>query len=139
MKTTSSFKDTIQEHLNFRAFTDELFAETLKKPNKSIDECIQYILKTVKDSGNNGFEDKEIFGMAIHYYDEDDVVGPKDPVSRSKVVVNHHVKLTPQEIKDAKQKAINEVIQEEKDKMRKKPAKTVKSKTEETNQTKSLF
>ena len=139
MKTTSSFKDTIQEHLNFRAFTDELFAETLKKPNKSIDECIQYILKTVKDSGSNGFEDKEIFGMAIHYYDEDDVVGPKVPINQSKVVVNHHVKLTPQEIKDAKQKAINEVIQEEKDKMRKKPAKTVKAKPEETNQTNSLF
>ena len=122
MKTTDKFTEVIEEHLKFRAFTDPLFAETLKKPNKNIDDCITYILNTVKSSGSNGFTDDEIFNMAVHYYDEDDIkVGAK--MSRSNVVVNHN-KLTTQEIADAKQKAIDTVIREQKEKMLKKPVKT---------------
>ena len=44
-----------------------------------MDDCITYILNTVKASGMQGFADADIFGMAVHYYDEDDVkVG--DPI-----------------------------------------------------------
>lgn len=87
MKGTDQFKEVIQQHLNQVAQNDPLFAKTLAKENKNIDDCITYILNTVKKSGRNGFTDDEVFGMAIHYYDEDDVKpGPK--VS-GQVVVNH--------------------------------------------------
>lgn len=120
MKTTDSFKRTIEEHLKFRAFTDPLFAVTLKKDGKNIDDCLTYILNTVKSSKIQGFEDKEIFKMAVHYYDEDKIkVGTK--VNRGDVVVNHQVVLTEEEIADAKQKAIDDLISDEKARMRKKP------------------
>lgn len=60
--------------------------ENLKKEKKSLKECFDYILielskKCAKD-GNVGYvagDDEEIFGMAIHYYDEDDIkVGKKN-------------------------------------------------------------
>jgi len=119
MKTTDRFKETISKHLNGLAETDLLFAETLKKPNKNIDDCITYILNTVKDSGCNGFTDDEVFGMAIHYYDEESIkVGSKIDCQ---VVVNHTVELTSEEIHEAKQKAIDAVISQEREKMRSKP------------------
>ena len=36
MKSTDSFKQIIEAHLNLLAIRDELFAQTLKKENKSI-------------------------------------------------------------------------------------------------------
>ena len=117
MKGTDAFKQTIQNHLEFRSQTDVLFAETYKKENKNIDDCVTYILNQVKDSGNNGFTDDEIFGMAVHYYDEDNIkVGNK--IHSGSVVVNHHVELTEEEKAEAKDKAIRELIDENKRKVK---------------------
>ena len=44
MKGTEHFTRTIAEYLNQRAMTDPLFAPNLMKPNKSIEECVTYIL-----------------------------------------------------------------------------------------------
>ena len=57
MKTTEAFKRTIEDYLKVRANTDELFAKAFQKEGKSIDECCNFILQTVKESGCNGFED----------------------------------------------------------------------------------
>jgi hypothetical protein len=106
MKSTENFKKTISNHLEGVAANDPLFAETLKKPNKSIDNCVTYILNTVQKSGCNGFADEEIFGMAAHYYDEDNIeVGKK---LNAKVVVNHTVELTEEDEKFAKEKVMSE-------------------------------
>ena len=118
MKATDSFKRTIQGHLDQVADLDDLFLVKLKNPKKNIDDCITYILNEVKKSGCNGFEDDEIFNMAIHYYDEDKIEVGK-PIS-GKVVVNHHVIITEEEKAEIKQKAINEVIADEKRKLVKK-------------------
>ncbi|QQV90929.1 PcfK-like protein [Polaribacter phage Freya_1] len=88
MKTTENFKKAIQDHLNKLAEKDSLFAETLKKKNKNIDDCITYILNQVKASGCNGFADEEIFGMAVHFYDED-YIKPGSKIKNYNVVVNH--------------------------------------------------
>ena len=95
MKSTDNFKRTIQDYLEARAKIDELFAKSYAKPNKSIDECITYILNEVQRSGCNGFEDNEIYGMAVHYYDEDNLDAGKK--INCKVVVNHVVELTEKE------------------------------------------
>ena len=73
MKTTEAFKRTIEDYLKVRANTDELFAKAFQKEGKSIDECCNFILQTVKESGCNGFEDEEICCMAVHYYVEDEI------------------------------------------------------------------
>jgi len=142
MKASDNFKKVISEHLKSVGDKDPLFAETLKKKNKNIDECINYIFKTVKASGNNGFEDEEIFKMAIHYYDEDDIKNIKS--MNAKVVVNHSigptvnkpVKLSQKDIKTAKQQALDKVIEEEKLRLRTK--KKVK-KTDSTPAAPTLF
>lgn len=106
MEVSNGFKAVIKAYLDDRASNDELFAATYAKPNKSLDECCNYILSEVQKSGQNGFADEEIFGMAVHYYDEDDIKDVK-PIN-ARVVVNHHVdapKPQPQKQNKAKQDA----------------------------------
>jgi hypothetical protein len=102
-KVSTSFKNTIKAYLDKRAAEDTLFAQTYAKENKNLDECCNYILQEVKKSGCCGFDDDEIYNMAIHYYDEDDIKDVK-PVS-AKVVVNHTVELSDEEKAEAKEKA----------------------------------
>lgn len=68
MKVSEQFKSTIKAYLDNMAAVDSLFAPVYRKPTKSIDNCITYILNQVKKSGCCGFSDDEIFGMALHYY-----------------------------------------------------------------------
>ena len=106
MKTSEAFKKTIREYLEQRAKEDQLFAASYAKENKNIDECCNFILGEVQKSGCNGFSDDEIFGMAVHYYDEDDIKNVK-PVN-ARVVVNHTIELTEEEKKSAKEAALKE-------------------------------
>lgn len=122
MKTTNKFKEKIQDYLNKRAEEDSLFAETLKKPNKNIDGCINYILHTVEKSGCNGFDDSEIYGMAVHYYDEDSINDPGKLSGNMRVVINHTIEITEEEKAAAKAKAIEEIVNQEKEKLLKKKA-----------------
>lgn len=136
MKTTETFKNTIKKYLDERAETDQLFAEKYNNPGKNIDDCITYILNTVKNSGKNGFTDDEIYNMAVHYYDEESVeVG--GPIN-AKVVVNHVVELTDKEKADARKRAIEEYQQEALEKMQKKATPRARKKETEVEQP-SLF
>lgn len=132
-KGTFLFKNTIQKYMDSVAKEDEVIKEKMNSPNKNIDDCVTFILSTVQKSGNNGFTDDEVFGLALHYYDEEDIDIGKLPGNLS-IVVNHEVKLTDSEIAEAKQKAIDQVIYEQKQKMTKKKdsSKPVKKKDSET-------
>ena len=104
-KATDYFKQTIQSYLQRRAQEDELFAPRYANPKKNIDDCITYILNYVKQSGCNGFADDEIYSLAMHYYDEDDIEIGK-PLTNCKVVVNHTIQLTEEEKAQARAKAM---------------------------------
>ena len=73
MKGTDHFKRTIQMYLEQRAAEDELFAKNYRNPAKNMDECVTHILNYVQKSGCNGFSDGEIYGQAVHYYDENEI------------------------------------------------------------------
>ena len=98
-KPSEHFRDTIREYLEQRAGADALFAASCAKEHKNLDDCITFILNYVQQSGCNGFTDAEIYSLAVHYYDEDDIdVGkPLD----CRVVVNHTIVLTEEEQREA--------------------------------------
>ena len=106
MKGTDHFKRTIQMYLEQRAEEDTLFAKNYRNPAKNIDDCVTYILNYVQKSGCNGFTDGEIYGQAVHYYDENEIEVGK-PI-QCQVAVNHIVELT------AEEKAEFEAFQREK-------------------------
>ena len=106
-------------YLEQRAEEDALFAKKYRNPAKNMDECVTHILNYVQKSGCNGFTDGEIFGQAIHYYEENEIeVGkPMD----CQVVVNHVVKLTAEEKAEARQNAVRKYQEEELRKLQNRP------------------
>ena len=138
MNTTEYFKRTIQAYLEERAMEDELFAAKYDNPDKNIDDCVTYILNWVQKSGCNGFCDDEIYGQAIHYYEEKDIEVGK-PLN-CQVSVNHHIELTEEEKAQARQEAIRQYQQEQMNKMRNRDtAKRTSQRTETEVHQPSLF
>lgn len=75
-----TFEQTIKAYLDKRAKEDALFAETYKKEGKSIKECCKYIISQAKKQRENEcaiLHDEEVFSLAVHYYDEDDIKVPE--------------------------------------------------------------
>ena len=137
MKATKAFEDTIKAYLDKRASDDDLFAESYAKEGKSIEECCNYILNEVQRSGCCGFADEEIYGMAVHYYDEDDL-GEIKPI-QGQVVVNHKVELTAEEIEEARKEAKERVVNEEIARLRKPQPKTKPAVKKEEEEFPTLF
>ena len=106
MKASDQFKAAIKTYLDERAKADELFAATYAKQGKSLDDCVNYILQQVQKQGYAGYTDDEIYGMAVHYYDEDDLKDIK-PVE-CRVVVNHVVELSEEDKAEAHRRAMEE-------------------------------
>ena len=135
MKSSENFKKVIKDYLDKYAIEDPFFAENYSKENKNIDDCCNYIIGEVHKSGCNGFADDEIFNMAIHYYDEDNLEVKE---INANVVVNHKIELSAEEIEQAKKEAKEMVINQEINRIKEKPKPIVKP-TSNQPQQQSLF
>ena len=88
MANNNSFQDTIKAYLDKRAQEDSLFAVTYAKENKNIKDCYSYITDRAKKMQSGGcavISHEEVFGWAVHYYDEDDIKVEKSSNTRSEV------------------------------------------------------
>ncbi len=124
MKPTNSFQTAIKSYLDKRAETDELFAVSYAKQNKSINECCDYIMGEAKKRGSAvAISDEEVYGMAVHYYDEDNIkINKVSGGSRVSAPVAK-VELTEEEKKVAHEAAIKRLAEEQYQSLKKKPAK----------------
>ena len=75
MSKQNPLKEAIQSYLDNQAKKDELFAKSYAKEGKNIDECCNYIIGEARKRGGNAvcMSDDEVFGLAVHYYDEDNI------------------------------------------------------------------
>jgi len=126
---SEGFKIAIKSHLDKFASENELFAKKYQNPKKNLDDCCTYILNTVKATGRMGFADDEIFNMANHYYDEDDIDVGTTP--NAKVITNYTIDLSDEEKEKIRQDAIRKVQNEEIAKLRSKPKQKPKQESEE--------
>lgn len=136
MKSTAYFTRTILTHLEQRASVDPLFAQSFANIDKNIDDCCTYILNEVQKSGCNGFTDDEVYSMAVHYYDEENIEVGK-PID-ARIAVNHVVELTEDEKQQARHDAIQKAQNDVYNKMMQPKKKTTAKQTANTNQL-SLF
>lgn len=111
----NTFERTIKDYLDKVAQSDAVFAQKYEDGDKNIEGCCKYIISEVKKSGRQGFADEEIYGMAIHFFDEG--LETPDGAIKCDVVVNHTVELTEDEKARLKKKAMAEykekIIREE--------------------------
>ena len=137
MKATEHFKQTIKAYLDERARNDELFAVSYAKENKNMDNCVTFILNQVKRSKCMGLTDEEVYSLAVHFFDEDDIeIG--NPIACN-VIVNHTVELTEEEKAQARQDALKEYQAEQLRKMQKRTNKPKTPKAQPEITTPSLF
>ena len=137
MKATEHFKQTIKAYLDERAKNDELFAVSYAKENKNMDDCVTFILNQVKRSECMGLTDEEVYSLAVHFFDEDDIeIGNSIACN---VIVNHTVELTEEEKAQARQEALKEYQAEQLRKMQKRTNKPKTPKAQPEITTPSLF
>ena len=137
MKATEHFKQTIKAYLDERAKNDELFAVSYAKENKNMDDCVTFILNQVKRNKCMGLTDEEVYSLAVHFFDEDDIeIG--NPIACN-VIVNHTVELTEEEKAQARQDALKEYQAEQLRKMQKRTNKPKTPKAQPEITTPSLF
>ena len=109
-KAFDPFEQTIKDYLDNRATNDPLFRPFYEKEGKSIKECAKYIYGLVKESGRTGFNDEEVYGMAVHYYQEDlEVHNTPTP----EVVINRKIELTEEQKEKIRQEALEQAIEQE--------------------------
>ena len=134
MISSQDFKKAIQAYLDLRAKTDKLFAVSYAKTNKNLDDCCNYILGEAKKRGNAvAMTDEEVYGMAVHYYDEDDIKINKVPANARTSVstpVSKAVELTEEDKEKARQVAIQRLAEEQHALLKKKPTRAKKEVTE---------
>lgn len=137
MKATEHFKQTIKAYLDERAKNDELFAVSYAKKNKNMDDCVTFILNQVKRSKCMGLTDEDVYSLAVHFFDEDDIeIGNSIACN---VIVNHTVELTEEEMAQARQDALKEYQAEQLRKMQKRTNKPKTPKAQPEITTPSLF
>lgn len=137
MKATEHFKQTIKAYLDERAKNDELFAVSYAKENKNMDDCVTFILNQVKRIKCMGLTDEEVYSLAVHFFDEDDIeIGNSIACN---VIVNHTVELTEEEKAKARQEALKEYQAEQLRKMQKRTNKPKTPKAQPEITTPSLF
>lgn len=104
----NELQDIIKAYLDKRAAEDSQFAEAYKKKGKSIKDCCNYILNQARKRGNAvAMPDDEVYGLAVHYYDEDIKADECRPLRGANASVNTPaVELTDEEKAKAKELAI---------------------------------
>lgn len=129
-----TFKDAIKSYLDERARTDELFSRSYAKENKNLDECCNFIIGEAKKRGNAVcISDNEVFGMAVHYYDEDNIKVNKLPANHKASVSSSApkpVELTEEDKKKAREAAIQRLTEEQHALLKKKSSRARREVTE---------
>lgn len=115
----NEFEKALKAHLDKVAEQDPQFAEKYAAGlagKKDIKSCGDYIILQVEQSRRKGFTDDEVYGMAVHYYDEEGITAPAR-APQCHVVVNHEIQLSAEEVKqiqrEAREKAEAKVRKEE--------------------------
>lgn len=73
----TAFEEAIKQFLDQYATEDVEFGKKYANPKKSISECCTYICQEVgknrKGAKCVACTDEQVYGMAIHYYDEEEI------------------------------------------------------------------
>ena len=133
-KQTERFEEAIRQFLREQGQKDPAFLEHCKEvqrtQNKNTADCCTYIINQVQKTGKMGFHDEEIYSLAMHYWDEDNIEVGERP--QCQIVLNSDVHLSDEEIAECKQEARERIIREQMEAMRHKATPTVsKAKQEE--------
>lgn len=109
------FEKAIKAFLDDKAGKDPAFAEKYKSEKKNITDCCKFIIAEVKKSckGNEAAcTDEYVYGLAMHYYDEENIKAPANAPS-CRVVVPGDIKLSEADRTEAREEALRRLKEQE--------------------------
>lgn len=109
------FEKAIKAFLDDKAEKDEAFAKKYKSEKKNIADCCKFIIAEVKKSckGNEAAcTDEYVYGLAMHYYDEENIKIPANAPS-CRVVVPGDMELSEEDKKEAREEAMRRLKEQE--------------------------
>lgn len=113
--TMKMFEKAIKAFLDDKAEKDPAFAEKYKSEKKNIADCCKFIIAEVKKSckGNEAAcTDEYVYGLAMHYYDEENIKVP-DNAPSCRVVVPGDMELSEEDKKEAREEAMRRLKEQE--------------------------
>lgn len=110
----------VKDYLDERAGSDELFAAMYAKPGKNLDACWAYIVNVAKKRGSGCvcMTDEEVYGLAVHYYCEDDLKSEPLPKEFKCIAPEPKVWLTDEQKQRVREDVEAELREELKKKLR---------------------
>lgn len=120
-KTVDPLMKPVQEYLEKRAAEDPQFAEKFNNPKKSLKDCCAYIYGEAKKRAGGSscvyIPPEEVFGMAVHYYDEEDIKVTSAGYTGRATVAPKPVELTAEQKAKAEQAALDKYEAEQRAKI----------------------
>ena len=109
------FERAVKAFLDDKAAKDPAFAEKYRSGKKSIEDCCKFIIAEVGKSCKGkeaACTDEYVYGLAMHYYDEENIRVPANaPACR--VVVPGSVELSEEDKKEAREEAMRRLKEQE--------------------------
>ena len=112
--TMKMFEKAIKAFLDDKAEKDPAFAEKYKS-EKNIADCCKFIIAEVKKSCKGkeaACTDEYVYGLAMHYYDEENIKVPANAPS-CRVVVPGDIKLSEADRTEAREEALRRLKEQE--------------------------
>lgn len=76
-KRVDPLQEQVKAYLDKRAAEDQQFAEKYANPKKTLSECVKYLYGEAYKRAAGGkccyIPPEEVYGLAVHYYDEEDI------------------------------------------------------------------
>lgn len=113
--TMKMFEKAIKAFLDDKAEKDPVFAEKYNSEKKNIADCCKFIIAEVKKSCKGkeaACTDEYVYGLAMHYYDEENIKVPATAPSCS-VVVPGDIKLSEADRTEAREEALRRLKEQE--------------------------
>lgn len=107
-KSSSAVMDVVRNYMEERCASDPILAIKYANPAKSLEKALNYVASEVKKSGLTIMDSESVFGLILHYYDEnlEDV-----PNVNCKIAVAKE--LTDTERAEAKEQAMEQYKEEQ--------------------------
>lgn len=70
IKSSNAVMDVVRNYMEERCASDPILAIKYANPAKSLEKALNYMASEVKKSGLTIMDSESVFGLILHYYDE---------------------------------------------------------------------
>lgn len=117
MLGTELFEQRIAQFLDEQCAQDIAFAEKVHSTTRTVKDCCAWIVEELarqfQQNKRYGYDDSEIYGMALHFYDEPKLKAKGNLNFQGLIVSNTRATYTPPELTEEEKQRLQEAAREQ--------------------------